>query len=139
MIDERIPETWSAFQDQLGARANPVTEADYEDLLGLMDHVLDSYDITEAPYNRLFDYLASVAHQWELSHQPELKDTQDVPPHHVLAFLMEQQGITQYQLGQEGIASQGNLSRILSGERGISKELAKKLAKRFRVDVGVFI
>lgn len=138
MSAEQVSEAWSAFHKQLGALAHPVTEDEYARLVSLMDHVYDNFDTTTAPYDHLFDYLANLVHEWEVEHQPELKNI-DVAPNEVLAFLMEQQGVTQTQLGKEGIVSQGNLSRILSGDRGISKELAKRLAKRFRVDVSLFI
>lgn len=138
MSAEHIPEAWSAFHKQMGSLAHPITEDEYDQLVSLMNHVYDNFDTTTAPYDHLLDYLANLVNEWELEHQPELKDI-DVAPNEVLAFLMEQQGVTQSQLGKEGIVSQGNLSRILSGDRGISKELAKKLAKRFRVDVSLFI
>lgn len=138
VITEQVPEAWSAFYEQLGELAHPNTESEYNQLVSLMKHVYDNFDTTTAPYDQLFDYLANLANTWELEHQPELKNI-DVAPNEVLAFLMEQHGVTQTQLSKEGIASQGNLSRILSGDRGISKELAKRLAKRFRVDVSVFI
>lgn len=56
-----------------------------------------------------------------------------------LAHLMEQHGISQYQLDKEGVYSQQNSSRILKGERGTSLKLAKKLAERFGVGTELFI
>lgn len=52
---------------------------------------------------------------------------------------MEERGVTRYQLAQDGIVDQGNLSRILAGKRSISKALAKRLAGYFRVGVEVFV
>ena len=138
MIIERVPEAWAQFQMQVGGLSRPDSEEEYEQVINLMHHVADNYSTTHEPYAALFDYLARLAHEWEVENEPDLKNP-DVAPHAVLAYLMEEHGVSQYQLAQEGIVNQGNLSRILSGERGISKNLAKKLAERFRVSAGAFI
>lgn len=90
------------------------------------------------PYASLFDHLASLAYAWELENKPALKDP-DIESHKLLAYLMEENGVSPFQLAQEGLVNQANLSRILAGEQGISKALARKLAERFHVGVGVFI
>lgn len=135
---ERVPEAWAHFQKQIGGLTRPTSEVEYEQILSLMHHVSDSYDTASEPYAALFDYLATLARAWEVENEPDLKSP-DVAPFKVLAHLMEEHGVSQYQLAQEGIADQGNLSRILAGERGISKNLAKRLAGRFHVSAEVFI
>jgi hypothetical protein len=54
-----------------------------------------------------------------------------------LEFLMEQQGLKQEDLAD--CAPQSCISEILNGKRTISKEIAKCLAKRFKVSVDLFI
>lgn len=136
MIAERAFDAWKGFADT-GIKT-PESEADYEALLAFMDALTSHYDVNEQPWGDLFGLVAGYMHSWELANHPELKNVQ-VPPYRMLAHYMEQQGVTQYQLGKEGVVDQGNLSAILKGRRGISLELAKKLAARFRVSVDVFI
>jgi len=61
----------------------------------------------------------------------------DGHPRDVLRYLMEDRGLSQTDLAD--VASQGTISDILAGRRGISKALAKKLAGRFGVSVAVFV
>ena len=58
-------------------------------------------------------------------------------PSEVLRYLMDEHGLSQSDFS--GIASQGTISDILSGRRGISKALAKKMAARFQVSAVVFL
>lgn len=138
MIIERVPEAWAQFQSHIGGLSRPRSEQEYEQLIALMHHLSDSYDSTSEPYAALFDFLATMAHDWEAANEPEFQNPDVAPPHTVLAYLMEEHGVSQYQLAQEGIADQGNLSRILAGERSINKNLAKALAARFSVSVEAF-
>ena len=50
---------------------------------------------------------------------------------------MDEHGLKQADLAE--IASQGTISDILSGRRGVSKALAKKMAERFQVSAAVFL
>lgn len=58
-------------------------------------------------------------------------------PRDALAFLMQQHGLHQSDLA--GIASQGSISAILSGKRGISRQLATKFAAHFGVSIAAFV
>lgn len=132
-----IARAWGDFYASASLRV-PVTEGDYLELKELADYLLDEYNIEAEPYAALFDLVTDYMDRWERANEPELKDVQ-VPPHQMLAHYMEQQGVTQYQLDKEGVVSQGNLSAILKGRRGVSLDLAKRLAERFKVSVEVFI
>ncbi len=122
----------------VGGLSRPNTEEEYGQIISLMHHLSDNYSTISEPYAALFDYLVTLARDWEVTNEPDLKNP-DVAPNKVLAYLMEEHGVSQYQLAKEGIVDQGNLSRILVGERSISKNLAKKLAARFHVSAEVFI
>ena len=138
MINERVMKAWAEFQAHSGGFGRPQTAGDYEHILTLLNDLTDKYDCTNEPYASLFDLLTSYAHTWEQEHEPDLKNP-DVAPHELLAYLMQERGVTQYHLAQRGIVDQGNLSRILAGKRNISKELAKRLAEHFGVGVENFI
>jgi HTH-type transcriptional regulator/antitoxin HigA len=55
----------------------------------------------------------------------------------VLRFLLEQHGLRQDELAD--CAPQGRISDILAGRRSISKEVAKRLARRFGVRADLFL
>ena len=132
----RMVEAWQDFQLIVGGTERPQTEQEYVELLEVLDTLTERYDCNEAPYASLFDLLAGYARQWEEANEAPVPD---VAPHEMLAFYMEQQGVSQYQLEQEGVADQSTLSKILRAKRGISKELAKKLGRRFKVNPVVFL
>jgi antitoxin component HigA of HigAB toxin-antitoxin module len=69
--------------------------------------------------------------------QKFLKDP--ISPAESLAYLIEENELTQTQLAEEIGVDQGNLSAFLSGRRGLSKSLAMKLANRFKVSVTQFL
>jgi HTH-type transcriptional regulator / antitoxin HigA len=61
----------------------------------------------------------------------------EAPPREILRFLMDQ-----HQLKQEDLpdcAPQSRISAILQGKRAISKEIAKRFARRFQVRADVFL
>lgn len=132
----RMVEAWQDFQLAVGGLGRPQTEQEYVELLEVLDTLTECYDCNTAPYASLFDLLAGYVQQWEEANEVPLPAA---APHEMLAFYIEQQGVSQYQLAQEGVADQSTLSKILRAKRGISKELAKKLGKRFRVNPAVFL
>lgn len=138
MISDRIVGAWAEFQEHSGGFGRPRTEDDYLQLITLLNDITDNYDCAIEPNGSLFDMISGYMHDWELEHEPELKDP-EVSPQDMLASLMDEHQITQNQLSQEGVVDQGNLSRILAGKRNISKELAKRLADRFSVSPDLFI
>jgi HTH-type transcriptional regulator/antitoxin HigA len=70
-------------------------------------------------------------------YESRLTPTGDVEPRGVLKYLMEEHQLSQSDLSD--IASQGTISDILSGKRGISRALAKKLVTRFHVSSAIFL
>lgn len=81
----------------------------------------------------LVDALGQMIHAYEQRRHA----LPEAPPREVLRHLMEEHDLSQSDLAD--IASQGTISDILAGRRGISKALAKKLAKRFAVSVAAFV
>jgi HTH-type transcriptional regulator / antitoxin HigA len=62
----------------------------------------------------------------------------DVPPNEMLEYLMNARGMKQADLVSV-IGTRAQVSDMVTGRRGISKQQAKKLAEFFRVSVDVFI
>lgn len=61
------------------------------------------------------------------------------PPHRVLAFLIEQRGMTQKEAGAAIGIDQSNLSKLLKGERHLTVPQIKTLSRKFHVNPSVFL
>ena len=138
MIDvERVTRVWQRNAEVLNSLSRPASEEDYFELIALIEHLTDSVeDLERNPYSALLEIAVTYADEWEANH-PSFEDT--TSPRDVLAFLMEQRGATQKDLERAGVAAQPVLSKVLSGERAISKTVAKRLAAYFRVNAAVFL
>lgn len=110
------------------------THADYEKLV---EHTNFLVDIgASSPKHKLFglyEIALILIEQWETVHVP-LPVTE---PREVLRYLLKAHQLTQKDLAD--CASQSTISAFLNGKRGLSKEIAKKLAKRFAVSVEAFL
>jgi HTH-type transcriptional regulator / antitoxin HigA len=62
----------------------------------------------------------------------------DVPPHKMIQFFLDQRKLKQADLVPV-IGSRGQVSAIVNGTRGVSKEQAKKLAQFFHTSPALFI
>jgi antitoxin component HigA of HigAB toxin-antitoxin module len=112
-------------------------EAEYHAMLEFMRDLMRHYDVVHQPHKGLWDLAAQYVQQWEQANDPWLQ--QPATGRDALAFLLRDRGVTQYQLAQAGIAHQSTLSSILSGKRGISLGVAKKLSGFFGVPLELFL
>jgi HTH-type transcriptional regulator / antitoxin HigA len=129
----QLLKAWRPFRDALGFSAI-VTAKDHKRATAVVNQLLDEVGEDEDhPLAEVVDYLANQVAAYEADHVT----IPDAPPREVLRFLMEQHGLTQSDLAD--CAPQSRISEILNGRREISKELAKALAKRFKVNVGMFV
>jgi HTH-type transcriptional regulator / antitoxin HigA len=132
-----ITQVWNRNATVLNQVVRPKTEAQYLELIALIEYITDTVaDLEDNPYSALLEIAITYADEWEAA-VPDLdaltagRDT--------LEFLMEQHGLSQKDLERAGIASQPVISKILSGERAISKATAKRLAAHFRVESSAFL
>ncbi len=110
------------------------TKAEYEAAVGHLNHLLDAGGANQAhPLAGLVEALGEMIHAYEKRQAP----LPEADPREMLRYLMDEHGLKQSDLS--GLVSQGTISDILSGRRGISKALAKKLAARFQVSAAVFL
>ena len=116
----------------------PQSEDQYDALVAVADELTSFYNCNDSKHAPLFDLVTYYISEWERVHYADILE-HDVAPHKMLAYYLETRGVSQSQLQKDGIVNQGNLSKILRGEREISKELAKKLAAYFDVSVELFI
>ena len=131
----KVIHTWEAFASVGQQFLNPISsEAEFVAAEELLDEITDRMDSANDPrYVGLFRILAERVSAWEEEHV----SIPDAPPHQVLKFLMEQHQLRQIDLKE--FVDQSTLSKILRGEREISKRLAKNLAARFSVPIELFL
>lgn len=130
---QAILEAWMPFKQLVGV-TSVRTENDYAQVRATIDALLDEIgDDENHPLADVLDYLADQVKAYE----DENYQIPEAEPKEVLRFLMDQHDLKQEDLGD--CAPQSRISDILSGRRSISKEIAKRLARRFHVRVDVFM
>ena len=137
--NKRVPEpqailrAWMPFKEIMGVTSIR-TEADYERALAIIEVLLDEIGDNEThPLADVLDYLADQVAAYEEDHT----SIPEAEPKEVLRLLLEQHGLKQEDLAD--CAPQGRISDILNGKRGISKDIAKRLARRFHVSAALFL
>ena len=133
---QQTQNAWAAFQNHAHIK-RPTNETEYLELHALLDHLTNLYAMDDATFGPLIDLIAGYMHEWETTNDPWAQTPS--APRDVLASLMRDRGVTQYQLEKAGVVAQSTLSQILSGKRGISKATAKKLSAFFGVSSAAFL
>ena len=123
---------------RLLARAVPKvikTEEENERALAIVESLMEKGEGNMTPEeDALLDLLTGLIHDFEQKAYPIPKSE----PHEVVAFLMEQRGLTPKDLWPV-VGSKSRVSEILAGKRAMTKEQAKKLAEFFHVGAELFI
>lgn len=130
---ETLLDAWSAWHSIVGV-TRIQTEEEYDRVAAILDIVLDATrDTPGHPLEGALLYLGNLIEAYDDEHY-----TWPPPsPAEMLRYLMEEGGLKQADLAD--CAPQHRISEILNGKRAISKELAKKLARRFHVHADVFL
>ncbi len=131
-----ILSTWKRHAEVLNIQ-RPSSEAEYDALIELIEGIFNvaGSNPERSPYSTLLDIASTYAHDWEEQHHV----IPDASPVQVLEYLMEEHSVTQADLVRAGITDQPTLSRILNGQRGISKAIAKRLAAHFKLATELFL
>jgi HTH-type transcriptional regulator/antitoxin HigA len=130
---QAILRAWMPFKEAVGVTSVHSGE-DYAQARATIEVLLDEIGDDEYhPLADVLDYLADQVAAYEDGHSP----IPEAAPKEMLRFLMDQHGLKQEDLAD--CATQGRISDILGGRRGISKEIAKKLARRFNVHADLFL
>lgn len=128
-----ILQAWLPFKELVGV-TGVHSEQDYAQACATIEVLLDEIRDAEGhPLADVLDYLSDQVKAYE----DENFVIPEAEPKEVLRFLLEQHGLKQDHLSD--IAPQGRISDILAGKRSISKDIAKRLAKRFHVHADVFL
>ncbi len=134
----QLIKSWGQFYKVASQVLSPIqNETEYFYRLELIDTLWDEARSEDDPRMPLVRLLLHTVAEWEKIH--EAPYVEGVVGHVVLKSLMDEHKITQKQLEEEGIMQQSLVSKVLLGKRTISKTLAKRLAKRFKVSPALFI
>ena len=128
-----IPATYAELASQWIPR--PLRdEADYENALAILD-TMAGFDMNadQADY---FDAVSTFVERYEGEHHAI--DSQNLSPVELLRALMQEHGMSESDLGRLlGNRSLGH--RILTGERGLSKNHIRILANHFALNPAAFL
>ncbi len=98
----------------------------------VMDRLLAQGDLNDGETMYL-DALSDLVAAYEDSHHA-IEPASDAE---MLRHFLEAKGITQAQLSRETGLAKSSISEVLAGKRPLSRQMIRKLAKYFDVDVGV--
>jgi HTH-type transcriptional regulator / antitoxin HigA len=132
---DSIAKNWEAlYQAQLQTIK---TESQYLEMLEFMRELMRHYDTTQEPHRSLWRLAAQYVSDWELVHDDLA--TESIQGFELLRAIVNNHQFTQENLAKQLGINQSHLSRILKGERSISRKLALQLEKQFQVSADQFI
>ena len=137
----KVMDAWSQFSEVAGAYLHIQDEAAYREALALVNDLMEkSGDSVDDPLQPVLDLLFQSIDTYEMQdkHFRAFHDeAMDVPKDiAVLGVLMDQYGLGVNDLPELG--SKSLVSRILSGERNLTKKHIQALSERFGVSPANF-
>jgi HTH-type transcriptional regulator / antitoxin HigA len=130
----RLPSRFEGLVAVLAPRAIH-DEIDYENTIEMLDRLTSLPRLTKGQEQYL-ETLSVLVEAYESEHHAIEVD--DLSPIQVLKHLLDSNNMSASQLG-ELLGNRSVGSKILRGERELSKSHIRVLAKRFNVDPGLFI
>lgn len=128
---KKISEVWPIVSNFVSV---PHTKKQYEKAVKMLDDLIDEIGENENhPLTSLMEILGTLIENYEKQHLPEPVSN----PAGVLKYLMNEHGLKQKDLKE--IFSQGVVSEILNGKRGLNVRQIKALSKRFNISPAVFL
>ena len=132
----KIPASYSRLMRQFPLR--PIRSAiQYRQASAILDKLAvreESLDAGEADY---LETLSLLIEAYDREHYPFPQH--DATPREVLRFLMQHNGLKQGELAELLGIGPSAISMVLSGQRPITADHARRLGDRFSVDPGLFI
>jgi HTH-type transcriptional regulator/antitoxin HigA len=111
------------------------SEQEYDQMVAAVEALMEKGEAHLSPEeSALLETIAILIQAYDDRHYP----LPPVPPHEMLAYLMETSGRTAKDV-LPIFGTRGRLSEVLNGKRSISKDQAKKLAAFFKVTADLFI
>lgn len=140
-MTQEILSTYKPFIDAVWPYVHIADDEGYEAALELLEDLLESaVDSVDDPLNPLIDMLSNALERYEAA-DDDIKgfmdEAQNVPNDiALLQTLMEQYGLTGSDLPE--IGSKSMVSKVLSGERVLSRSAIEKLCARFSLKPAMF-
>lgn len=85
--------------------------------------------------SQYFDVLSKLTGDYE----KDIFPTEPMTPHEAFAYLLEQSGLSQGQMGRIIGCRQGRVSEIVAGVRELSKEQIARLSDHFKISANLFL
>lgn len=133
VFENGIPETYSDLIAVLAPRTIH-DRVDHENVLEII-HALAGLDLNEDQED-YFETLATLVNDYEAKHLPSLPAAKPID---ALRYLVEQNNISSRELGRILGKDESLGAKILSEDRKITVDHAKRLAERFGVSASVFL
>ena len=108
------------------------SEEHFQESQKVMDHLL-AKEVLDEGEEMYLDALSDLVSVYEDEHHG-IEPASDAD---MLRHLLEARGITQAQLSGDAGISKSTISEILAGKKPFSKQILRKLADYFRIDVSV--
>ncbi len=129
-----ITQNWEALYN---AQLHPIeSENQYLEMLNFMRDLMRQSNTTLEPHRSLWRLAAQYVADWETAHD-ELA-TETIHGFELLRALQDSHNFTQQEMADKLEINQSNYSRVLRGERPISRKLAARLEQVFRVPADQF-
>jgi antitoxin component HigA of HigAB toxin-antitoxin module len=126
---ETITKNWEALHQ---AQLHPITtEVQYTQMLDFMHNLMRGYDVTLEPHKSLWRLASQYIIEWESANDDVAFEP--IQGFEILRALADAQDSTQAEFAAKLEIDQSHLSRILRGERRISRKLAARAERIFRV------
>ncbi len=137
MTHHAVLDTWAKLPPEVRDLTAPIeTEPQYHQTLELFEEVWNQVgEDAGHPLGSLFVLLRDHLTAYEERVHP----VPAAPAHRVLAFLMDEQDLRQTQLAEVLGITQGNVSRLISGQTPFSVETVRCLAAYCKVSPQVFL
>ena len=137
----KVMDAWSQFSEVAGVYLHIQDEAAYQEALMLVNDLMEqSGDVVDDPLNPVLDLLFRSIDAYEMQdkrfrafHDEAMDIPKDLA---VLGVLMDQYGLGVNDLPE--IGSKSLVSRILSGERNLTKKHIQALSERFGISPAGF-
>ncbi len=118
------------------------TKEDYESALVFVEHLIDDADDSrDDPLNDLIGIISSAIQRWESRNDELVSFERKVfkvdSAGSIMRILMDQYHLTESDLENE-LGSAPLASKILNGERDLTRRQIAKLANRFEIDPSLF-
>ena len=135
---DQLAVMWSQVDALAPDLLRPIeTDEQYQHALEVVDELMTR--INEAPGEHPLESLLSILIDRVATYEESVLPPRERRPAGILAYLMEDRGLTQSALASATGIDQSTISKLLGEERSFNASHARTLSSYFNVDAGVFL